>query len=71
MERNFIVSVERNKKGFTVFINEFNDIDVTFIVLEHVQLRLRNGTIGGYSSRRNSIRQVTEQKETGLAEGQK
>lgn len=69
MERNFIVSVERNKKGFTVFISEFNDIDVTFIILEHVQLG--DGTIGSYSSRRNSISQVTKQKETGLAEGEK
>lgn len=67
-ERNFIVGVERIKR-FTVFTNEFNDINVTLIVFEHAQLG--DGTIGRFNSRRNGISKVTEQEKTVLIEVKK
>lgn len=65
-DRNFIVDVERIKRGFIVFRDKFNDLNVTLIVFEHAQLR--DGAIGECSSRRNNISKVTEQEKTGLVE---
>lgn len=68
-DTNFIVGVERIKKGCTVLTNKSNDLNVTLIVLEHAQLG--DGVIGGCFSRKNNISKVTEQEKTGLAEGNK